>query len=190
LYRETNLKTVYPRMISGHMQGKFLEMISRMICPFRILEIGTFTGYSAICLAKGLKEGGMLHTIDINDELADMALRYFEATGLSRKIFLHTGNAIEIIPALNEYFDLVYIDGDKSQYPVYYELVMKKTRQGGFIIADNVLWGGKALPDYKGSDKETRGIREFNDLIASDQRVEKVMLPLHDGIYLIHKISD
>lgn len=189
LYRETNLKTVYPHMLSGHMQGKLLEIISYMIRPSRILEIGTFTGYSAICLAKGLPEKGLLHTIDINDELTDMALKYFRLAGLSEKIIFHAGDAIEIIPALEDYFDLVFIDGDKEQYLQYYVQVMKKLKRNGFILADNVLWGGKVLPGYSGHDKETAGISDFNRFVAADPRVEKILLPFRDGLYILRKIA-
>jgi predicted O-methyltransferase YrrM len=189
LYRETNLKTVYPRMLSGHMQGKFLELISYMIRPSRILEIGTFTGYSAICMAKGLAEGGLLYTIDINDELAEMALKYFKMAGFIEKIILHTGDARKIIPALDEQFDLVFIDGDKEQYLQYYDQVMKVLKTGGFIIADNVLWNGKVLPGNTGYDKETKGIRDFNSFVSGDSRVEKLMLPFRDGLFILRKIA-
>jgi caffeoyl-CoA O-methyltransferase len=188
LFRETNRKTVYPRMISGHLQGRLLEMISRMIQPHRILEVGTFTGYSAICLARGLAEGGLLHTIDINDELADMALKYFSLAGLDQRIILHTGDAREIIPGLQEQFDLVFIDGDKEQYPEYYTLSMQKLKAGGFLVADNVLWGGKVLPGYRGRDRETAGIREFNRMVAADPHVQKLLLPFRDGLFILQKI--
>ncbi len=189
LYRETNLKTVYPHMLSGHLQGKLLEMISHMIRPHRVLEIGTFTGYSAICLARGLSENGLLHTIDINDELTEMALKYFGQAGLTEKIIVHTGDAREIIPGLRENFDLVFIDGDKEQYLEYYQQSMKTLKTGGFIIADNVLWGGKVLPGYAGRDKETAGIAEFNRFIADDPRVEKILLPFRDGWFILRKIA-
>lgn len=190
LCRETNRKTVYPRMLSGHLQGKLLEMFSCMIQPSRILEVGTFTGYSAICLAKGLREDGLVHTIDINDELAEMALKYFTLAGMSQKIRLHTGDARVIIPTLEEQFDLVFIDGNKEQYLQYYEEAMKKLKTGGFILADNVLWNGKVLPRYKGSDKETSGIRNFNHFVSGDSRVNKFLLPFRDGLFILRKISD
>jgi caffeoyl-CoA O-methyltransferase len=189
LNRETNLKTVYPRMLSGHLQGKLLEMISRMICPSRILEIGTFTGYSAICLAKGLTRDGLLHTIDTNDELADMAREYVDKAGFSGKIVLHTGDARTIIPGMQEEFDLVFIDGDKEQYPEYYAVVLDKVRTGGFILADNVLWNGRVLEEGAGNDKETRGIHEFNKIVAADPHVEKLFLPFRDGLFIIRKTS-
>jgi predicted O-methyltransferase YrrM len=189
LYRETHLRTVYPRMASGHFQGKLLEMISQMIRPSAILEIGTFTGYSAICLAKGLTEQGLLHTIDINYELADIAHKFFREAGLERKIILHTGDAREIIPTLSEPFDLVFIDGDKGQYPEYYVQAMLKLKMGGFLLADNVLWNGKVLPEYQGHDKETRGILAFNHAVRMDARVEKLMLPVHDGLFILRRIA-
>jgi predicted O-methyltransferase YrrM len=190
LYRETNRKTVYPRMISGHLQGRLLEMISRMIRPLRILEVGTFTGYSAICLARGLADGGMLHTIDINDELAEIAMKYFRLAGLDQKITLHTGDAREIIPGLQGQFDMIFIDGDKEQYPEYYPLSMNQLKTGGFLVADNVLWGGKVLPVYQGRDRETAGIREFNRMVAADPCALKFLLPFRDGLYILQKLSD
>lgn len=190
LYRETHLTTVYPNMLSGPLQGKLLEFISRMMKPSRILEIGTFTGYSAICLAKGLAPGGILHTIDINDELSDTALKFIREAGLEERIILHTGDALEIIPQLKDTFDLVFIDADKEEYIRYYQLVFPKVRRGGFIIADNVLWGGKVLPESRDSEKETVSIREFNAFILSDSKVEKMMLPFRDGIYLLYKVNE
>ena len=189
LNRETHLTTVYPNMLSGPLQGKFLEMISRMLKPRRILEIGTFTGYSGICLARGLANDGILHTIDINDETMVTARRYFKLAGLEKKVVLHTGNALEVIPALDEVFDLAFIDGDKELYIPYYHAVFDKLKTGGFIIADNVLWGGKVLQGLKNSDKETRGILEFNKFVAEDIRIEKLLIPLRDGLFLIRKIT-
>jgi predicted O-methyltransferase YrrM len=190
LYRETNLTTVYPHMISGHLQGRFLEFMSHMVKPSRILEIGTFTGYSAICMARGLADQGKLHTIDINDELTDLAFKYFGLAGLADKIVMHTGDAREIIPGLDELFDLVFIDGDKEQYIQYYEPAFQKTKAGGFLLADNVLWGGKVLPGCTDNDKEARGIREFNQYVLQDIRVEKLLMPFRDGIYILRKIRD
>jgi len=189
LYRETYLQTVYPNMLSGPMQGKLLEMISHMIRPARILEIGTFTGYSAICLARGLAEGGVMHTIDINDETLELARKYFSLAGLSERIVIHTGDARDIVPALDETFDLVFIDGDKSQYLQYYQAVCGKLRTGGFLLADNVLWGGKVLHGSKFSDKEARGIQEFNTFVSTDPRMEGLLLPIRDGLFIIHKLS-
>jgi len=190
LYRETHLTTVYPRMLSGHLQGMLLNLISHIMSPSRILEIGTFTGYSAICMARGLAKGGILHTIDINDELAEIATRYFRLAGLEKSIILHNGDALNVIPELKEVFDLVFVDGDKEQYIRYYELVMPKLRPGGIILVDNVLWSGKVLPDNPDGDKETLSIREFNSMIAGDNRVEKLLLPFRDGIFMIRKLSD
>jgi len=193
LYRETQLKTYYPRMVSGKQQGLFLEMISRMIKPGIILEIGTFTGYSAIQLAKGLKENGKIITIDINEELESLARKYFKKSGLANKIDFRIGDALEIIPSLKCEFDLTFIDADKEQYLDYYELVLEKTKQGGFILADNVWWSGKVLyPDKKmtksnKADKETKGIVAFNEFVKNDSRVEKVIIPLRDGITIIRK---
>lgn len=188
LYRETNLKAVYPRMISGHYQGRLLEMISRMIQPSSILEIGTFTGYSAICLARGLKAGGKLTTIELNPELADFAGKYFERSGLMESIVQKTGNALDIIPLMEGGWDLAFIDADKENYLNYYQLVMEKMPAGGFILADNVLWSGKVLSPQSRQDKETRGIAAFNDFIQGDGRVENVLLPVRDGLMLLRKI--
>ncbi len=186
LYRETFRKVLYPRMASGHLQGKLLEFISRMIQPSAILEIGTFTGYSAICLARGLQDKGQLHTIEINDELRTIIEHYFEKAGLQKKIILHTGDARQIIPSLNLEFDLAFIDGNKQQYLEYYHAVYPKIRKGGYILADNVLWNGKVTKPSR--DKETAGIVAFNDYVKNDNKVEKLILPLRDGLMLIRKI--
>ncbi len=186
LYRETYRKVLYPRMASGHLQGKLLEFISRMIKPAYILEIGTFTGYAAICLAKGLQAEGQLHTIEINDELRPFIEKYFIKSGLHEKIILHTGDAREIIPKLDCEFDLVFIDGNKQQYLEYYHAVYPKTRKGSYIIADNVLWNGKVVEPAK--DKETAGIIAFNEYLKNDTTVEKLILPLRDGLMLIRRI--
>lgn len=194
LYRETQLKTYYPRMISGKQQGLFLEMISRMIKPDFILEIGTFTGYSAIQLAKGLTDKGKIVTIDINEETEAIARKYFKKSGLENKIDYQIGDALNIIPKLNHTFDLVFIDADKEQYIDYYELALSKTRKDGFILIDNVWWSGKVLnPDNrisksKKADKETLGIIAFNKFVKNDKRVEKVIIPLRDGITIIRKL--
>jgi caffeoyl-CoA O-methyltransferase len=185
LYRETQCKVLYPRMISGHLQGKLLEFLSRMIQPAAILEIGTYTGYSAICLAKGLKPGGKLHTVEINDELLPVINKYIRKAGFQDTIVLHTGDARKIIPSLKEEFDLVFIDGDKEQYLDYYRAAFGKIRTGGYIIADNVLWGGKVIAPSK--DKETFGIVAFNEAVKKDDRVDKLILPFRDGLMLIRK---
>jgi caffeoyl-CoA O-methyltransferase len=189
LYRETNLKVLYPRMISGHYQGKFIEMISRMIQPLRILEIGTFTGYSAICLAKGLQKNGMLHTIEINDELNDLVLRYFAKAGMLDKVKLFNGDALDIIPDLKEVYDLIFIDADKRYYVEYYDLSFPKLKTGGYLIVDNVLWDGKVARITK-PDKDTAGIVRFNEYVKQDKRVEMIMLPLRDGLTVIRKVCD
>ena len=189
LERETSLRVVNPRMLSGHLQGQILSMLSKMIRPAAILEIGTFTGYSAICLARGLRPGGRLTTIEVNDELESIAARYFERAGLKDVIDQRTGTAQEILPMLGGPFDLVYLDGDKREYSEYYRLVFDKVIPGGWIIADNTLWDGKITCQPELADSQTRGIMEFNDLIASDTRVEKIMVPVRDGITLIRKKS-
>lgn len=187
--RDTYLKSIYPRMISGNVQGKFIAMISKMIRPENILEIGTFTGYSAICLAEGLSENGHLHTIEINEELKEQNQKYFDAAGLKDKITSHFGNALDIIPQLGIQFDLIFIDADKLNYCRYFDLTMEKLKNGGFILADNVLWSGKVLAENsKKSDKDTIAIKEFNEKVQQDHRVENVMIPLRDGISLIQKI--
>ncbi|MCD4731017.1 MAG: class I SAM-dependent methyltransferase [Bacteroidales bacterium] len=188
LNRETYLKVIQPRMLSGHLQGKFLEMISCMINPKTILEIGTYTGYSAICLAKGLSVDGILHTIEINPEFNVFSEKYFERSGLKYKIQQHTGSALEIIPQMNEMFDLVFIDADKENYLNYYKMVFDKVKTGGFILADNALWDGKVLKNPNQQDKETKGIDQFNKYIQQDKRVENMLLPLRDGIMMIRKL--
>jgi caffeoyl-CoA O-methyltransferase len=188
LYRETYLKVLNPRMLSGPVQGRFLEMISRMIKPGRILEIGTYTGYSAICLARGLEKNGLLHTIEVNEELGEFAERYFREAGLDSMIIQHTGDAVEIIPRLNEVFDLVFIDAAKENYLDYYHLVIDRVRKGGFILADNALWDGKVIESPENHDKETRGIVAFNNFVQADDRVENVLLSVRDGIMLVRKL--
>lgn len=186
LFRETHVRFVNPNMSTGHIQGKFLELISKMITPEIILEIGTFTGYSAICLARGLKQGGRLITIEINDELKEFSSSWFRKAGVDNVITQVTGRAQEIIPGLDHLFDLVFIDGDKREYIDYYNLSIDKVRSGGYIIADNVLWGGKVL-DTSSRDPQTRGIIEFNEMIMREKDIEKIILPLRDGLMLIRK---
>ncbi len=186
LYRETHLKTMYPRMISGHLQGNFLRMISKMIKPRRILEIGTFTGYSAICLAQGLAPNGMLHTIDSNPETVAIGRKYFEKAGVGEKIIVHIGNAMKIIPELNELFDIIFIDADKENYLNYYKMVFNKLQPSGLILADNAFWDGKVL-DEQTADAETLGIIEFNKFILQDDRVDNLLLTLRDGLMMIRK---
>jgi len=188
LNRETNVKMVFPRMLSGHLQGTLLKMISCMARPETILEIGTFTGYSSICLAEGLAEKGLLHTIEINPEFEDIIRKYYNETKLSEKIILHIGNALDIIPSITYMFDLVFIDADKENYLNYYKLVFDKVKNGGFILADNVLWNGKVLKKPLPSDTETKAIKEFNEFIKNDKRVENLLLPFRDGLMLIRKL--
>ncbi len=189
LYRETHVKVLYPRMISGHYQGKLLELISKIIQPECILEIGTFTGYSAICLAKGLKPGGKLHTIEYNDEITDFARKYFKKAGLENSIELHIGNALQIIPGLNLQFDLIFMDADKTSYPDYFNLVTDKLKTGGILLTDNVLWDGKVIDESAGKEDETNGIIQFNKMIQNDSRFENIIIPIRDGIMLARKIS-
>lgn len=185
--RETHLKVLGARMLSGHLQGQLLTLLSKMIQPERILEIGTFTGYSAICLAKGLTERGKLITIELDDELEDLAQKYFAKAGLQKKINQVVGPALEIIPSLSETFDLVFLDADKREYVDYYNLVFDKVRNGGYIIADNTLWSGKVLEKPAPDDEQSQGIIAFNEMIKNDSRVEKVILPLRDGMTIIRK---
>ena len=174
-------------MLSGHLQGRILKMFVRMCKPKRILEIGTYTGYASICLAEGLVEDGEIHTIEINDELEDFIREQFDKSELKSKIHLHIGDALQIIPQLDGFFDMVFIDADKRLYSEYYDLVFEKLPPGGIIIADNTLWDGKVLETPQDSDKQTLGILRFNEKIKNDDRVEKVILPLRDGLSLIRK---
>jgi len=185
--RETHAQVMRPRMLSGHMQGRVLAMISHMMAPKRILEIGTYTGYSALCLAEGLTADGKLITLDINEELESRVRGYFAESGLGAKIDFRIGNALEIIPTLNEMFDLVFIDADKENYARYYDLVIDKVRTGGVLLADNVLWSGKVLDGPV--DKDTKAIIDFNEKIHHDRRVENALLPIRDGILMIRKVS-
>ncbi len=186
LYRQTHIRFVNPNMVSGHLQGKFLEFISLMIMPENILEIGTFTGYSAICLSKGLKPNGKLITIELNDELTSFSHSFFCRAGADSKIIQLTGKAQDIIPDLDLLFDLVFIDGDKREYVEYYKLITNKVKPGGFIIVDNVLWGGQVV-DKETTDPQSMGIINFNNMIRSETTIEEVILPLRDGLMLIRK---
>jgi len=187
LYRETNLKVMHPRMLSGSQQGRFLSMLSHMLQPKAILEIGTYTGYSALCLSEGLPKGGKIITIEIDRELEEIAGRYFKEAGVQDKILPYFGNALELIPQMEQSFDLVFMDADKENYPAYYQMVFDKVRVGGYILADNVLWSGKVLENTNSNDKDTQGIRAFNALVQNDPRVENVLLPIRDGLMLIRK---
>lgn len=184
--RDTNAGVMMPRMLSGHLQGRFLSMISKMICPKNILEIGTYTGYSAICLAEGLASGGMLTTLDVNEELENKVRGYFQEAGLGKVIDYRVGNALKVIPTLSMSFDLVFIDADKENYSHYFDLVIDKVVSGGYLLADNVLWSGKVL-DSK-PDKDTRAILAFNKKIQEDNRVENILLPIRDGILMMRKL--
>jgi predicted O-methyltransferase YrrM len=189
LNRETHAKVLHPRMLSGHIQGRYLAMISHLIRPTTILEIGTYTGYSAICLSEGLQPHGKLITIDINDELSEMVNSYFVKAGIQNKIEHIAGDASIEIPKLNFNFDLVFIDADKNNYAKYYDLVFEKVNIGGVIIVDNVLWSGHILEEEKEMDESTLSIYNFNKKIKEDKRVSKVLLPLRDGLFMIRKIS-
>ena len=182
LNRETNQKVLQPRMLSGHYQGRILSMISKLMQPSSILEIGTYTGYSALCLAEGMKENGVLHTIDVNEELFDLQKKYFEASPYADHIVQHLGDATEIIPTLETEFDLVFIDADKPNYPKYFKLIMEKLKPGGIIVSDNVLWSGKVVQPLKEGDESTAALLEYNRLLAEDDRLETVMLPIRDGL--------
>jgi predicted O-methyltransferase YrrM len=185
--RRTHLTTYYPRMLSGKVQGKFLEFISRMMKPKRILEIGTFTGYSALALAKGLTKEGKLITIEINEELENTLHKHFSQSEQAQQIELIIGNALEIIPGLTPEFDLIFVDGDKEQYPDYYRLAIEKLKPGGFMLIDNVLWSGKVVNAEASSEKETAGIVALNTMVTDDPRVEQVMLSIRDGILMVRK---
>ena len=189
LFRETHIRFVNPNMISGHLQGKLLEMISKMIRPQEILEIGTFTGYSAICLAKGLRKDGKLVTIEMNDELVNFSRGYFEKAGMADKIMQITGKAQDIIPGLDQQFDLVYIDGDKKEYCEYFRIIKQKVKPGGFILVDNVLWGGKVI-EKDTWDQQTKGIIKFNKMISREPEIENIILPIRDGIMLIRILNE
>ena len=188
LYRDTHLKLLYPRMASGHLQGRLLKMFVRMIRPRRVLEIGTYSGYSALCLAEGLPEGGMLHTFEVNDEQEDFTRPWLERSAYADRIKFYIGDALECVPRLGLTFDLVFIDADKRKYVDYYEMALKHLTAGGFIIADNTLWDGHVLEEHpRPSDAQTLGIRAFNDRVAQDDRVEKVIIPLRDGLTILYK---
>ncbi|ARK10966.1 O-methyltransferase [Fibrivirga algicola] len=187
LNRDTYAHVLHPRMLSGHLQGRLLAMLSHMIRPRRILEIGTYTGYSALCLAEGLAEDGRVLTIDKNEELESIARRYWAESPHGARIDLHIGRAGDIIPTLDETFDLVFIDADKENYGLYYDLVFDKVRPGGFILSDNVLWSGKVVEPVKPADKDTQAVIAFNQKIHQDPRVENLLLPVRDGVLIARK---
>lgn len=187
LNRDAHVNLLRPRMISGHLQGRLLKMFCRMIQPKFILEIGTYTAYATLCLAEGALDEAEIHTIEVNDELEDFIMKHLHKTKLNDKIHLHIGDAIQIIPTIDCIFDLVFIDANKRHYCEYYDLIFDKLRPGGLIIADNTLWDGKVLETPHPTDKQTIGIQAFNDMIEKDNRVEKVILPIRDGLTLIWK---
>ena len=189
LNRDTYANVLNPRMLSGHLQGRFLAMISKMIRPDRILEIGTYTGYSALCLCEGLNENGRLITIDINEELENRTRSYFDLSSYSENIDYRIGNALHIIPLLQDSFDIVFIDADKINYISYFNLCLDRVRKGGFIIADNVLWSGKVVqPEPKKADKDTQLLIEFNRMVHEDNRVSNILLPIRDGLMILQKL--
>lgn len=189
LYRETNLKLLRPRMASGHLQGRILKMFVRMMRPHRIVEIGTYSGYSALCLAEGLVPGeGMVHTFEINEEQEDFTRPWLEQSPVADRITFHIGDALNLLPEMDIEFDMAFIDGDKRKYIEYYELVLSKLRKGGTILADNTLWDGHVVDPEYDRDAQTLGIRAFNDHVAKDGRVEKIIFPLRDGLSVIYKL--
>ncbi|MCB0569848.1 MAG: O-methyltransferase [Phaeodactylibacter sp.] len=190
LERETHLKTLAPQMLSGHLQGQFLSLLSKLHRPKLILEIGTFTGYSAICLAQGLQEGGRLHTIEANAELEYLIRKYVAKAGLEQRITLHIGDALEIIPSLEGPFDMVFIDAGKQDYIRYYDMVAGNLNPGGLIIADNVLWDGKVVNEGRDQDPDARSLHEFNEMVQRDPSVENIMLPVRDGLLVVRKLGE
>ncbi|TNJ44620.1 O-methyltransferase [Tamlana fucoidanivorans] len=190
LNRETYQKILQPRMLSGHYQGRLLSMISKLVNPKNVLEIGTYTGYSALCLAEGMQRSGELHTIDVNEELYDFQRKYFDKSNFGNQIFQHLGDALDIIPTLNKTFDLVFIDADKENYSYYFNVIIDKLNMGGLILSDNVLWSGKVLDKtFKKEDTSTPALIAYNKLLKEDPRVETVVLPIRDGLTLSRKIK-
>ena len=188
LWRDTQLRLSYGQMASGHLQGRVLKMLVRMAKPLRVLELGTFSGYATLCMAEGLSEEAELHTVEIFDENEDFLRQWLGGSPYKDMIHLHIGDALQLVPQMNERWDFVYIDADKREYASYYEMLLPLMRPGGFIVADNTLWYGHVLEEARESDVQTRGVQAFNDLVAADPRVEKVILPLRDGLTLIRKI--
>ena len=187
LYRQAHLKLINPRMTSGHLQGRLLKMLVQLARPKRVLEIGTFAGYSALCMAEGLEEGALLHTYEIDDELEDFTRPWIEGSPYGDKVCFHIGNALEEVPQLGEVFDLVFMDGDKRQYMEYYEMILQHTSPGALILADNTLWDGHVVDKAYLNDRQTVAINKFNAFVAADPRVEKFILPLRDGLTMIRK---
>lgn len=187
LNRKTHLHILRPRMLSGHLQGQILKMMCQMIQPKNILEIGTFTGYSCICMAQTLPDDGFIDTIDIDDEIEPFTQSFFDKSGLAHKIKMHIGDALDVMPKLEKKYDLIFMDGDKRQYPNYYKQVYDMLNPGGYILADNILWDGKVIEPVDPNDTYTQGILEFNQIVKNDPRVEKVIFPFRDGIFVIRK---
>ena len=187
IYRETNLKLLNPRMASGHIQGSLLKMLVTMIRPQMILEVGTFTGYATLCMAEGLPEGGRIHTVEIDDELEDFILNGFKKSPYSDRIELHIGDALKVVPGLGLKFDLIFLDGEKREYPEYYSSLLEYLKPGGYMIADNTLWDGHVVDSEYDSDPQTVAVRKFNDMVRADERVEVAMIPIRDGLTIIRK---
>ncbi|HHJ51339.1 MAG TPA: O-methyltransferase [Phaeodactylibacter sp.] len=191
LRRETHLKTMAPQMLTGPVQGAFLQMLSKLLQPELIVEVGTFTGYSAICLAAGLREGGRLHTIEIDEELLRFGKKYYPRAGMEERIVQHLGDAREILPKLPDGFDLVFLDADKPSYAAYYEICLEKMKPGALLLADNVLWSGKVLNEKdRQTDEDTKALHAFNQMVQADPRVENFLLPLRDGLMMVRKVSE
>ena len=188
LTRETFQKILQPRMLSGHYQGRLLSIISKMVSPSTILELGTYTGYSAICLAEGLKQGGIIQTLDVNEELRSIQNKYFELSGYRNNVQQHLGDALDVIPTLDGKFDLIFMDADKPNYPAYFDLIIDKLNPGGILLTDNVLWSGKVVEKVKEDDESTIALLEYNKLVATDERLETIMLPIRDGLSLSRRI--
>ena len=188
LTRETYQKILQPRMLSGHYQGRVLSMISKLVNPENILEIGTYTGYSALCLAEGMQVSGELHTIDINEELVAFQRTYFDKSIYGKQIFQHLGDALDIIPKINKTFDLIFIDADKENYPKYFNIIIDKLNVGGIILSDNVLWSGKVIEPLQPEDISTKALLEYNTILKTDSRIETVVLPIRDGLALSRKV--
>ena len=189
LYRETNLRLLNPRMASGHIQGRLLKMMVSMIKPQFILEVGTFTGYATLCMAEGLSDGAVIHTIEIDDELEDFIRKGFEKSPYSDRIRLHIGDALKVVPGLGLFFDMIFLDGEKREYPDYYTALLNYLKPGGYMIADNTLWDGHVVDKDYDSDPQTAAVKRFNDMVAADERVEVAMIPIRDGLTIIRKIN-
>ena len=189
LWRDTQLRLSYGQMASGHLQGRLLKMLVEMIKPQKVLELGTFSGYATLCMAEGLQEGAEIHTFEVFDENEDFLRKWFEGSAYKDKITLHIGDALQLVPQMKERWDFAFIDADKREYVAYYEMLLPLMNPGGFIVADNTLWYGHVLEEARESDMQTKGVQAFNDLVASDARVEKVILPLRDGLTIIRVVN-